>query len=191
MDRFTNLYPDLVGQPVVLYAPTFRARAGNTDDPIDPLELTRALRAAGFMTVTKLHPLVTPPRHPELYTVPGMSTQDLMLVADVFVTDYSSAVFEAAVAGVPCYLLAPDLDQYVQSRDFYLAYPQDLGLPLARSVDELVTSIRVGTAVDIQTERLRARFVDLDGDGTAETDEALAADRLARLLAPHWGAPGA
>src|SRR5690606_9760831 len=77
---------------------------------------------------------------------PGISTQDLLLVADVFITDYSSAVFEAAVAEVPSYLLAPDLDEYAQRRDFYIRYPDDLGLPMASSIEELTEMVRRGEA---------------------------------------------
>jgi hypothetical protein len=41
-------------------------------------------------------------------------------------------------------------------------------------------------ADDAQTQRLREKFVDLDGDDTADPTGTSAADRLARLLAPHW-----
>ena len=97
--RFAAMYPELKGQPIVVFAPTFRAHG--TEPAIDPLELTEALAADGYATITKLHPILPQPVHPALRTAPGMSTQDLLLVADVFITDYSSAVFEAAVAGVP------------------------------------------------------------------------------------------
>jgi CDP-glycerol glycerophosphotransferase (TagB/SpsB family) len=176
--RFARLYPDIGDKEVVLYAPTFRASGKRVADPVDPLQLTRALSSTGRVVITKLHPLVTPPQHPELRTAPGMSTQDLMLVADVFVTDYSSAVFEAAVAGVPSYLLAPDLDHYLQSRDFYLRYPDDLGLPLARSVDELVGMVSRGDATQAQVDRVVADFVDVTRIG----DESSAADRIAAIL---------
>jgi len=182
--RFAKLYPELGATPVVLYAPTFRTRRGS-GHPVDPVELTRALGGAGYAVITKLHPLVAPPRHAELRTAPGMSTQDLMLVADHFVTDYSSAVFEAAVAGIPSYLLAPDLDDYVQSRDFYLTYPEDLGLPLTQSVAGLVDLLRAGAATPEQVVRLAEAFVE-----TADDDRTGAADRLAELLIEAAGSRG-
>jgi CDP-glycerol glycerophosphotransferase (TagB/SpsB family) len=188
-ERLASMYPDLDGSPIVVFAPTFRAYG--SAPVIDPIELTEALAASGYATITKLHPLLPAPKHPALRTAPGMSTQALLHAADIFVTDYSSAVFEAAVAGVPSYLLAPDLDQYARSRSFYLAYPDDLGLPLTRSVEELVTSISARTADDAQTERLLARFVDLHDDDGALMGEGGAARRLAQLLAPHWGGSGA
>ncbi|WP_349426792.1 CDP-glycerol glycerophosphotransferase family protein [Microbacterium sp. LWS13-1.2] len=181
--RFARLYPDLGDRPIVLYAPTFRTPGSAARKPVDPLELTRALHAAGYTTITKLHPLVAPPEHAEIRTAPGMSTQDLMLVADVFVTDYSSAVFEAAVAGVPSYLLALDLDEYLVSRDFYLNYPDDLGLPFAASIDDLVDSIRRGDADDIQLRRVREDFTQLDAD--VDAAPLLASSLLSFMTEPE------
>ncbi|HTN56180.1 MAG TPA: CDP-glycerol glycerophosphotransferase family protein [Microbacterium sp.] len=142
--RFDYLYPDLVDRKVALFAPTFRTEGRMA--AIDPLELTQAMADAGYTLITKLHPLVPVPTESGLRIAPGISTQDLLLVADVFITDYSSAVFEAAVAEVPSYLLAPDLDEYAQRRDFYIAYPDDLGLPMASSIDELTDMVRRGEA---------------------------------------------
>ncbi|MDR2997404.1 MAG: CDP-glycerol glycerophosphotransferase family protein [Microbacterium sp.] len=173
--KFDYLYPDLVGTKVVLYAPTFRTEG--LDPTVDPLELTHAMADAGYATITKLHPLVPAPTSAGLRTAPGMSTQELLLVADVFITDYSSAVFEAAVAGVPSYLIAPDLSEYAQRRDFYVAFPDDLGLPLAETLEELVAQVKGGEAGAGVMERLRGEFVaDVDGNGVTA-----AADRLAQV----------
>lgn len=173
---FDHLYPQLGDQRIALFAPTFRTEG--VTETIDPVELTTALRDAGYATVTKLHPLVPAPRHPDLLTAPGMSTQDLLLVADIFITDYSSAVFEAAVAGVPAFLLAPDLDQYSVRRDFYADYPGDLGLPLARTTAELVSQVRDGASTARDVERLRDEWVQMPQGETA-------ADALARTILTH------
>lgn len=172
--RFTAMYPELEGQQVAVFAPTFRAHG--TEPAIDPLELTKALADDGYATITKLHPILPQPVNAALRTAPRMSTQDLLLVADVFITDYSSAVFEAAVAGVPSYLLAPDLDQYGKARDFYLDFPHDLGLPLARTIEGLQSQLRARSASAEQCDSLVEAFVTMTGPGTA------AADDLARVI---------
>ena len=165
---------------------TYRAlrstfRAHGTPPGIDPVHLTRALAGIGYTTVTKLHPILGEMDHPELTVAIGMSTQDLLHVADVFITDYSSTVFEAACPSVPSYLLAPDLDQYSVSRDFYVDYQTALGLPFARTIDELVRSVENGAATDEQLDELRRRFV-ADSPTAAAT---AAADELA-ALAEGW-----
>lgn len=142
--RFDYLYPDLMGKKVALFAPTFRTEGRMA--AIDPLELTQAMADAGYATITKLHPLVPAPTTDGVRTAPGISTQDLLLIADVFITDYSSAVFEAAVAEVPSYLIAPDLDEYAQRRDFYIAYPDDLGLPMRSNIEDLTELVQRGEA---------------------------------------------
>lgn len=175
--KFAALYPELDGERIALFAPTFR-----TEGPLptaEPDEVTAALDKVGFATITKLHPLLPPPTDPRLRTAPGMSTQELLLVADVFITDYSSAVFEAAVARVPSYLFAPDLAEYSQRRDFYLRYPHDLGLPMAKDVSELATCVSEGRADAEMMERIQAEFI---ADLPTGSDSA-AADHLASVLA--------
>lgn len=166
--RFFEAFPELQDKKIALYAPTFRT-SGETVVP--PHEVAAALREAGYEPVVKLHPLEATGRSDTEFTAPGFTTQDLLFVADVFVTDYSSALFEAAVAGVPCYLFAPDLDEYLASRDFYLNYPTDLGLSAATAPAELSNMLiaqgtprasRVRRYVDAETTS--SRLIDLVGD---------------------------
>lgn len=176
--RFAESHPE-VSRPTALFAPTFRAHG--TPPGIDPVQLTRAMSAIGYTTITKLHPILGEMEHPELTVAPGMSTQDLLHVADIFITDYSSAVFEAAVAGVPSYLLAPDLDHYSLSRDFYVDYEEALGLPLARSIDALVTLVESGAATEDQLNEMSTRFV-----ANPPSDSATAAADALAAMADSW-----
>lgn len=181
--KFFRLYPELKGTKIALFAPTFRTEG--LEPSVDPVELTDALDAAGFAMITKLHPLVPSPTDAGLRTAPGMSTQDVLLVADVFITDYSSAVFEAAVAGVPSYLIAPDLGEYSQRRDFYVRYPEDLGLPLAQNVAELVDLVCEGGAEGAMVDRLRAEFVADAPESSASGTDFLAAEILDTAFKRH------
>ena len=45
--------------------------------------------------------------------------QELMLVAGVFITDYSSSVWDWAITEKPGFLYVPDLDSYDKDRGFY------------------------------------------------------------------------
>lgn len=185
-ERFFALYPDLTGTKIALFAPTFRNDGAQRG--VSSVTLTRELGRIGYAMITKLHPIVAPPKHPELRTAPGMSTQDLLLVADIFITDYSSTVFEAAVAGVPSYLIAPDLQDYSQRRDFYVKYPDDLGLPMATDVPGLMKLVRAG-ACDVTTmARMRAEFI----AELPERGDASSADNLTTVLSARaWGRPAA
>lgn len=162
---FDGLYPELAAERIALFAPTFRV--GQHAQDAQATKVTEALATVGYATITKLHPIVPVPQDDGLRVAPGMSTQEMLLVADIFVTDYSSAVFEAAVAGVPSYLYAPDLDRYVENRDFYMSYPDDLCLPMARSADELAQHVseRACGAGDIS--EVARRHVVIPEQGTA------------------------
>jgi predicted glycosyltransferase len=52
---------------------------------------------------------------------------ELLALADVVVTDYSSVIFDASLLGTPMVFYCPDFDTY--ERDFYLDYPADLPVP--------------------------------------------------------------
>lgn len=169
---FEGLHPELAGRRIALFAPTFRT--GDRSQDAEAIEITEALDAVGYATVTKLHPLVPTPDDPRLHTVPQMSTQELLLVADIFITDYSSAIFEAAVAGVPSYLYAGDLDDYVESRDFYMAYPGDLGLPMSRTVTELAAQIGRGACTPEDIAATAANHVEIPEKGSAAQSLAAA-----------------
>ena len=55
---------------------------------------------------------------------------ELMFVADLLVTDYSSAIFEFALLGRPMAFLAPDADAYERERGFYLDFRRDMPGPI-------------------------------------------------------------
>ena len=56
----------------------------------------------------------------------------LLAVADVLVTDYSSILFDAMACRLPIVLYAPDMEEYKDSRGFYLEYES---IPAAFAAD--------------------------------------------------------
>lgn len=51
--------------------------------------------------------------------VSHLSTEDLLLISDVIVSDYSSVIFDAINIGKPVLLLIDDLSEYIESRGIY------------------------------------------------------------------------
>ncbi|MFB8735927.1 CDP-glycerol glycerophosphotransferase family protein [Bacillus sp. SL00103] len=45
-----------------------------------------------------------------------------MIVSDVLITDYSSVIFEYSLLNKPMFFYCPDLEAYVQERDFYFPF---------------------------------------------------------------------
>ncbi len=61
-----------------------------------------------------------------------MTIEDLLCVADVCISDYSSLVFEYALFEKPMLFLAYDLDDYFDYRGFYYDYHELAPGPVVR-----------------------------------------------------------
>jgi len=151
-DRALAAHPSLAGRRVVLYAPTFRGRGADKRDGgvLDPVRLRAAL-PEGDALVLKSHPNLDPALvRTEGYDVvaaPGDEINDLLALADVLVTDYSSSVFEFALLRRPIVLVVPDLEAYERDPGLYLDLRTDVVGTLARDTDEAAAAI-IGAHVD-------------------------------------------
>ncbi|MFT4230605.1 MAG: CDP-glycerol glycerophosphotransferase family protein, partial [Microbacterium sp.] len=183
-ERVHAALPHLRGRRVAVFAPTFRLDGTVT---VDASALSAALAEIGVHVVVKLHPLMAGRFGADVDTAPGFSTQELLHVADLFVTDYSSALYEAAVVGVPTYFLAPDLDDYLASRDFYLDYRNDLPGPIARTVDELATAIAADEATAERSAAFARRWVQVPGDPRPAAGSTPCADHIAEIVVDALG----
>ncbi len=125
-------YPEIPGKKVVLFAPTFRGD-GNLDAfyPKDAFDVNRFMDEMDQNTfcIIKHHPFVKEEVFVEdrykgrVLDLTGKDhINDLMLVSDLLITDYSSSVFEAAILDLPMLLYAFDREEYIASRDFYCDY---------------------------------------------------------------------
>lgn len=177
-DRIYAAHPHLRDAKIAVYAPTFRIDGAVS---VDVSELTAELSQHGIHAIVKLHPLMSATFGSEVDTAPGFSTQDLLHVADYFVTDYSSVLFEAAVLGIPSYFLAPDLEEYLASRDFYIDYRNDLPGPVVQSVPELVRAIAEERSSIDDVAEFAQRWVKAPGGETPLAGATPCADRIAKL----------
>ena len=165
------------GRRVVLYAPTFRGDSVVTaryDDLLD-LRVMHEVLGDDVVVLLRLHPFIRTALAipPDLsgFVIDASADPDLnelMLVSDVLVTDYSSAIYEFALLGRPILFLAPDDAAYERERGFYLDFPGDLPGPVFASTPDLAEAIRAG-AFDLERVRAfaRASFDVTDGRATA------------------------
>jgi len=124
-------YPRLAGRRVVLYAPTFRGR-GRAKRPSAGLDVSR-LRAElpeETALVLKSHPnldyrLVSTEGF-DVIVDHRLDLNDLLTVADVLVTDYSSSIFDAALLRLRLLLLVDDLETYERDPGLYLDYRTEM-----------------------------------------------------------------
>jgi len=134
------------GSAVVLYAPTFRRVA--TD--VYKFDYEKVRSAIGskmnrecYMLI-RLHPNVAHQSGDISYSDKVMNAtyyedmQDLLYVSDVLITDYSSSMFDMAIARKVCIMFAPDYEYYIKAeRELYFDLDK-LPFPLAKSESDLI-----------------------------------------------------
>ena len=94
--------------------------------------------------------------------------QELLLLSDILISDYSSIMIEFGLLNKPIVFFAYDLDNYLSNeRGFYLDYKKDLPGPVVYTTDELINVISEG----IDTSRLesftKTQFNEIDGNASA------------------------
>ena len=114
-----NLKP---GEKVLLFAPTFR-KDKNYQPKMDFEKIVNALKirfGGEWKVFFRGHYYVQTRNFAKTIDVsdyPDM--QELLLVSDVLITDYSSSMWDFSLTKKPCFLFVPDLSAYSEERDFY------------------------------------------------------------------------
>ncbi|MGX8691800.1 MAG: CDP-glycerol glycerophosphotransferase family protein, partial [Eubacteriales bacterium] len=166
---FDAKFPQCKGKYLVLYAPTFR------DDPDEDASLLSHLDAAALKAaieagagreaalLIRLHPNDSSGREQlqalteevdgvlDLTDYPD--SNELSVLSDVLITDYSSICMNNALLHKPVVFYAYDLDSFEGDRDFYYPYEETVGGPVVKTMDDLC---RVFEKQDFRTDRLEA-----------------------------------
>ncbi|MCW2989969.1 MAG: sle [Solirubrobacterales bacterium] len=172
------------GQRAVLYAPTFRDhvidRRGRPrlDLHLDIAQLRAAVGEDTVVLFRKHHLVLDPVPATRDGFVRDVTTwpdaSELLLAADVLVTDYSALLFDFALTGRPIVVFAYDLETYRDEvRGFYLDPETELPGPVVRTTAELAEALRAPVAVPGYAD-FAARYTGADDGGAA----ARAADRF-------------
>lgn len=139
-------YFGLANQHIVLYAPTFRNDYRTDDFKIDYRRLCQTLKqrfGEEWVVLIRLHPfnLVDAADFIE-YTDTVLNAsdynvmQELLVVSDILITDYSSCMFDFATTKKPCFLYASDVARYKSERDNYYEL-DELPFPVAENNEQL------------------------------------------------------
>lgn len=129
----------IVGKKVMLYAPTFRdATAGKAQAAGFDLAKALAALGEGWVCLVRAHDLnrgiAAAPADGVVDVTAYPEMAELLLVADLLVTDYSSSAGDFALTGRPFILYQPDLDEFMGSdREMYFDIRKS---PYLRAEDE-------------------------------------------------------
>ena len=157
---------------ILLYAPTFRKDLLYSDANPDFFNWLNRLsdRFGGeWIVLLRLHPNIIKSvdtsflcdniRVFDVSSYPDM--QELLAVADVLVTDYSSCMFDFGLTKRPCFLYAPDVETYASDdRGFYIQL-SELPFPLYKSNEELMGGIE--SFDDVMYQKNLAEFYEKYG----------------------------
>lgn len=138
------------GVRVALYAPTFRDAHNFDCYNIKPDVLFDALheRFGGeWVLLNRYHPTVRKlgagygdgPNTINVSQYPDM--QELLLIADVGITDYSSWIFDFMLTGKPGFIFATDIEKYNNERGFYFTL-DTTPFPLATTPGGLARNVK-------------------------------------------------
>lgn len=138
------------GVKLLLYAPTFRQDHNLDAYDMDYKRCVEALekRFGGkWKILLRLHPnvfklsdnlefdpniVINTSHYPDM--------QEIYMIADMIITDYSSVIFDYLIIGGPSLLYASDLEKYREERDCYFEF-EDLPFKLCQNNDELEEAI--------------------------------------------------
>jgi CDP-glycerol glycerophosphotransferase len=165
------------GARVVLYAPTWRDDRTEMVDHLDLVALATDLPPDDVLLVrghsrTLAHGQdMQADRLIDVTSYPDAS--ELMLIADVLVTDYSSMMFDFVGTGKPLIFFTPDIAHYGEVlRGFYFDLLAEAPGPVVTTYDDLLVALCAGPdATDRFRERQaawRAKFTPHDDGHAAE-----------------------
>lgn len=138
-ERFYEQHPDAKGKKIVLWAPTFRGNAGNPVlQGLEDVKAAEKRLSPEWFFLMKAHPHVDAHGQVSNCTIP---TEELLCVADVLVTDYSSVLFDYLIYEKAVVLFAPDLDEYEEKRGFYIDY-HSMPFPIVKDTEELCRAVQ-------------------------------------------------
>ncbi|MGW8424551.1 CDP-glycerol glycerophosphotransferase family protein [Peribacillus simplex] len=186
----TKLIRDKLGiktdKKIILYAPTFREyEQDNTlkftlAPPIDFEKWNQEL-GEDYMILLRAHyevgKVLNVPKYNEfIINVSDYSNlNDLMIISDVLISDYSSIFFDFSLLQKPMICYAYDLDAYTQFRGMYFDINKELPGGAIKTEDELLNKIlNLDYTYECKlTKAFQEKYVKYSGDATQVAVESI------------------
>lgn len=132
---------------IVLYAPTYRNKndGSTTYEFLDIVNLVKTLKSkfgGDFVVFTRMHYYLSEElQYKDAINVSSYDDmQELMLAADVLITDYSSVMWDFSFTKKPAFVFAPDLAEYEKNRSFFTP-PEKWPYPVVKTNQKLTEKI--------------------------------------------------
>ncbi len=110
---------------------------------------------------------IEPENHDFAFIINGdFSIQELLVVSDILITDYSAFIFDYSLLEKPIAFYAHDFENYAEERDFYYPYKAFVPGPIVCTSLELVHVINEKKFKVNEITEFKNRFFDYQ-DGKA------------------------
>lgn len=154
-EKFDSRYPSCKGKKLVLYAPTFREDGDKDKNILNQFNVEQVKTALGpnYEVLIRLHPQV---HTDDTILKDGVdvttysNVNELCLVCDMLITDYSSICMDFSIQDKPMIFYAYDLDSYISDRDFYFDYKSYVPGKVVCNMPQLIKCIKTG---DFETKK--------------------------------------
>lgn len=144
--KFLEIYGIDATKRIILYAPTFRKNSNFEKNMLDLDEFINNLnKSTENILLVRFHPsskmniditnnnIIDVSKYPDI--------QELLCVADILITDYSSCSFDMLIAKKICILYIPDVEEYMRrERKLYFNF-EELPFPKVKTKKELIEKI--------------------------------------------------
>lgn len=176
-----RIFPNLKEKKWILYAPTYREGKSNVIDPYIIINRYKEKYNNDCVVLIKEHPNMTDRVNTYKYSDNVINvnnypdTQELLVAADILITDYSSIMWDYSLQQKLVILYHPDVKEYNEERGYYLPFEQ---LPYceAFNINEVCDFIM---NTDMQEYKKRLSYF---MERYKSYDDGNAADRIVKLI---------
>lgn len=150
---FFYKYPHFNNKKIILYAPTFRP---NNEQNRLALDIEKLYEQFGqdYVLLVRMHPSVTLPIENQKYThflydfSKNITINELLVVTDYLITDYSSIPFEYSIYNKPMIFYPYDLEEYEKNPGLWDSYENIVPGPIAQNTEEIINILKLNKFPD-------------------------------------------
>lgn len=170
-------YQFLKGKKVILFAPTFRGsgrKAAHYPTEYIDIESIYENLNENEIFIIKLHPFIKNTidineKYQEkiIDLTNYKDINNLLLITDLLITDYSSVIFEYSFMKKPIIFYVPDLQEYNSTRSFYYNYEEYMYGDMAKNQKELINEMKNAVIDEQKLEKFKEKFLNkCDGNSS-------------------------
>ena len=187
--EFYKKYPKIKNKKLILFAPTYRGNSLPTAtydfDKLDLDKLYKELKKE-YVFIFKWHPAIYNnlkngtikdydlSKYKDFFydLSEYRDINDLLLVCDTLITDYSSVIFDYVLLKKPVIYFTYDLNKYEEERGLYFPFKDYIYGSIAKTTNELIKSIKERKMYEDERKKFIKKFmISCDGNSTKKTYE--------------------